>query len=171
MTDLGAFPSHPLQQIVQETKSSFISGLPIRTIAATIPFFSKQWKTTKKGNTQQVTTTIQFYIHRVSISKLPRIWFISGRDNSIDMHLTSWLVKVDSRKLRGNVMVRAGGEGDGRRWDGWMASPTQWTWVWANSRSWWWTGRLGVLWFMGSQRDGHDWVTELNWTDWWPIPR
>ena len=44
-----------------------------------------------------------------------------------------------------------------------MASSTQWTWVWVDSRSWWWTGRPGVLWFMGSQRFGHDWVTELNW--------
>ena len=57
----------------------------------------------------------------------------------------------------------AGGEGDDRGWDGWMASPTQWTWVWVNSRSWWWTGRPGVLWFMGSWRVGHDWATELNW--------
>ena len=56
----------------------------------------------------------------------------------------------------------AGGEGDDRGWDGWMASLTQWTWVWVNSRSWWWTGRPGVLWFMGSQRVRHDWVTELN---------
>ena len=61
--------------------------------------------------------------------------------------------------------LRAGGEGDNRGWDGCMASPTQWTWVWVNSRSWWWTGRPGVLRFMGSQRVGHDWVTELNWTD------
>ena len=45
----------------------------------------------------------------------------------------------------------------------WMASPTQWTWVWVDSRSWWWTGRPGVLQFMGSQRVGHDWATELNW--------
>ena len=61
--------------------------------------------------------------------------------------------------------IGAGGEGDNRGWDGWMASPTRWTWVWVNSRSWWWTGRLGVLRFMGSQRVGHDWVTELNWTE------
>ena len=60
----------------------------------------------------------------------------------------------------------AGGEGDDRGWDGWMASPTRWTWVWVNSRSWWWTGRPGVLWFMGSQRVRHDWATELNWTAW-----
>ena len=52
--------------------------------------------------------------------------------------------------------------GDDRGWDGWMASPTWWTWVWVNSGSWWWTGRPGMLWFMGSQRVGHDWVTELN---------
>ena len=58
----------------------------------------------------------------------------------------------------------AGGEGDDRRWDGWMASLTRWTWVWVDSGSWWWTGRPGVLWFMGSQRVGHDWATELNWT-------
>ena len=57
----------------------------------------------------------------------------------------------------------AGGEGDYRGWDGWMPSPTQWTWVWVDSGSWWWTWRPGVLWFMGSQRVGHDWVTELNW--------
>ena len=59
----------------------------------------------------------------------------------------------------------AGGEGDDRGWDGWMASPTQWTWVWVNSESWWWTGRPGVLQFMGSQRVRHNWATELNWTD------
>ena len=43
---------------------------------------------------------------------------------------------------------------DNRGWDGWMALPTQWTWVWVNSRSWWWTGRTGVLQFIGSQRVG-----------------
>ena len=59
----------------------------------------------------------------------------------------------------------AGGEGDDRGWDGWMASLTQWTWVWVNSGSWWWTERPGVLRFMGSQRVGDDWATELNWTD------
>ena len=61
--------------------------------------------------------------------------------------------------------LRAGGEGDNRGWDGWMASPTRWTWVWVDSGSCWWTGRPGVLWFMGSQRVRHDWVTELNWTE------
>ena len=63
--------------------------------------------------------------------------------------------------------LRAGGEGDGRGWDGWMASTTQCTWVWVDSGSWWWTGRTGVLQFMGSQRVRHAWLsnwTELNWS-------
>ena len=50
-----------------------------------------------------------------------------------------------------------------QEWDVWMASPTWWTWVWASSGSQWWTGKPGVLQFMGSQRVGHDWVTELCW--------
>ena len=57
----------------------------------------------------------------------------------------------------------AGGEGDDRGQDGWMASPTRWTWVWVKSGSRWWTGRPGMLRFMGSQRVRHDWATELNW--------
>ena len=59
--------------------------------------------------------------------------------------------------------LKAGGERDNKGWDGWMASPTQWMWVWVNSQSWWWIGRSGVLQPMGSQRVGHDWMTELNW--------
>ena len=59
--------------------------------------------------------------------------------------------------------LKAGGEGDNRGWDGWMASLTRWTWVWVSSRSWWWTGKPGVLPSVGSQRVGHDWATELNW--------
>ena len=56
---------------------------------------------------------------------------------------------------------KAGGEKDNRGWDGWMASPTWWTWVWASSGSWWWTGKPGVLQSMGSQKVRHDWATEL----------
>ena len=61
---------------------------------------------------------------------------------------------IGGRRRRGRQRVRS-----------WMASPTRWTWVWVNSGSWWWTGRPGLLRFMGSQRVGHDWATELNWTD------
>ena len=79
----------------------------------------------------------------------------------IDCLPYAWLDSVGGNgSLKG-----AGGKGDDRGWDGWMALPTRWTWVWMNSRSWWWTGRPGVLQFMGSQRVGHDWVTELNWTE------
>ena len=62
-------------------------------------------------------------------------------------------------------ILKAGGEGVDRGWDGWMASPTQWTWVWANSGSRWWTGKPDVLKSMGSQRVGHDWAAELNWAE------
>ena len=55
---------------------------------------------------------------------------------------------------------------DYRGWDGWMASPTRWTWVWASSGSWWWAGKPGVLQFMQPQRLGHDWATEPNWIQW-----
>ena len=70
--------------------------------------------------------------------------------------------------------LKAGGEGDDRGWDGCMASPTRWTWVWVNSRSWWWTGRPGMLLqSMGSWRVRQDWATELNWTElnWRPAQR
>ena len=62
---------------------------------------------------------------------------------------TLMLGKIEGRWIRG--------------WDSWMISLTQWTWVWARSQSWWWTGRPGMLQSMGSQRIRHNWVTELNW--------
>ena len=58
----------------------------------------------------------------------------------------------------------AGGEGDDREWDGWMASLTRWMWVWVNSWSWWWTGRPGMLQFIGCKE--LDQTERLNWTDW-----
>ena len=88
------------------------------------------------------------------------IWILWPPDaKSWCEELTYW--KIPWRWER----LRAGGEGNDREWDGWMASLTQWTWVWVDSGSWWWTGRPGVLWFMGSQRVGHDWATELNWAE------
>ena len=57
---------------------------------------------------------------------------------------------------------KAGGEGDNRGWDSWIASPTRWTWVWASSGSWWWTGKPSLLQSMGSQKAGHNWATELT---------
>ena len=78
---------------------------------------------------------------------------------------TSWEELTHWKRLWCWEELGAGGEGDDRGWDGWMASLTRWTWVWANSGSWWWTGRPGVLRFMGLQRVGHDWATDLIWSD------
>ena len=77
-------------------------------------------------------------------------------------HAKSWLIGKDSDAGRDWGQEEKGCD---RGWDGWMASPTRCTWVWVNSGSWWWTGRPGMLRFMGSQRVRHNWMTELNWTE------
>ena len=77
------------------------------------------------------------------------------------LHAQSWLIGKDSDAGRDWGQEEKGMTG----WDGWMASLTRWTWVWVNPGSWWWPGRLGVLWFMGSQRFGHDWATDLIWSE------
>ena len=84
--------------------------------------------------------------------KLQYFGHLMQRANSFEK--TLMLGKIEGRR-----------RGDDRGWDGWMASPTQWTWVWVDSGSWWWTERPGMLQFMGWQRDEHDWATELNWTE------
>ena len=73
----------------------------------------------------------------------------------------SWLIWKDPDAGKDRGQEEMGTKG----WDGWMASPTRRTWVWVNSRSWWWTGKPGMLQSMGSQGVRHDWVTELNWTE------
>ena len=78
-------------------------------------------------------------------------------------HLMRRADSFEKTLIEGRERLRAGGEGDDRGWDGWMASRTQWTWVWVNSGSWWWTERPGMLQFMGSQWVRHDWVTKLKW--------
>ena len=75
--------------------------------------------------------------------------------------LAIWCKELTHLK-RPQCWERMKAEGDDRGWDGWMASPTGWTWVWASSGSWWWTGKPGVLQSMGSQRRGHNWATELK---------
>ena len=77
-------------------------------------------------------------------------------------HVKSWLI---GKRLWCWEGLGAREEGDDRGWDGWMASLTWWTWVWVNFGSWWWTGRPGVPRFMGSQRVGHDWATEVIWSE------
>ena len=84
-------------------------------------------------------------------SKGDQSWVFFGRNDAEaetpalwPPHVKSWLIGKDWF-WEG---LGTGGEGDDGGWDGWMASPTQWTWVRVNSGSWWWTGRPGVLWFM-----------------------
>ena len=97
-----------------------------------------------------------------------RVWAISeGRSSLRLQSFDNLMQRTDSLEkplMLGKIEGR--GEGDNRGWDGWMASPTQWTWVWVNSGSWWWTGRPGMLPSMESQRIRHDWVTKLNWAEW-----
>ena len=80
--------------------------------------------------------------------KLQYFGHLMRRTDSLEK--TLMLGKIEGRKRRGR-----------QRWDGWMASLTQWTWVWASSRSCWWTGKPCILQSMGSQRVGHDWAAEL----------
>ena len=94
-------------------------------------------------------------------------WICTGRNGAEAEALILWPPDAKSRLIGKDwcwERLRAGGEGDDRGWDGWMASQIEWTWVWVNSGSWRWTGRPGVLRSMGSQRVGHNWATELNWT-------
>ena len=96
-------------------------------------------------------------------------WIFSGRTDAEAETLILWPPDLKNWLIWKEPWcwerLRAGGEGDDRGWDGWMASLTHWTWVWVNSGSWWWTGRSGMLRFMGLQIVGHDWATELNWTE------
>ena len=87
-------------------------------------------------------------------AETPTLWLATSCED-----LTHW------KRLWCWEGLGAGAEGDDRGWDGWVVSPTRWIGVWVNSRIWWWTGRPGVLQFMGSQRVRHDWMTELNWTE------
>ena len=90
-------------------------------------------------------------------------WDLFGMtDAKAETLATSWKELAHWKRLWCWERLGAGGEGDDRGCDGWMTSWTRWTWVWVNSGSWWWTGRPGVLRFMGLQRAGHDWATELN---------
>ena len=86
-------------------------------------------------------------------------WCLSWNPNTLD---TSCEVLTHWKRPWSWEGLWAGGEGDNRGWDGWMASPTQWIWVWASSGSWWWTGKPGMLQSMGSQWIGLYWATELN---------
>ena len=93
-------------------------------------------------------------------------WIFIGRTDAeaeTPNTLATWYKMTCWKRPRCWERLKAGGEEDNRGWEGWMALPTQWTWVWVNSGNWWWIGRPGMLQSMGSQRIEHDWPTELNW--------
>jgi len=136
----------------------------VSTLASFLPKKSQGWSPSEwtgwislqsKGLSRVFSNTTvqkhQFFGRNDAKAETPVLW---------PPHAKSWLIGKDSDAGRD-----WGQEKGTTGWDGWMASPTRWTWVWVNSGSWWWTGRPGVLQFMGSQRVGHDWATELNWTD------
>ena len=95
-------------------------------------------------------------------------WIFIGRTDAeaeTPNTLTTWCEELTSWKWPWCwERLRAGGNGEDRGWDGWMAPPTLWTWVWVISGSWWWTGKSAMLQSMGFQRVRHDWANELNWT-------
>ena len=94
------------------------------------------------------------YSLEVLMLKLKLQYFDHLMQRTDSLEKTLMLGKIEGRRRR-----------DDRGWDDWMASSTRWTWVWASSRSWWRTGKPGVLQSMGLHRVGHSWVTELNWTE------
>ena len=111
-----------------------------------------------------------------------RLWIFTGRTDAKSEAPILWPPDLKSQFTRKGTWrwkrLEAGGEGDDRGWDGWMASLTQWTWVWENSESWWRTGKPGKLQSMGLQRVGHYWATEQQislqeytticpFTSWW----
>ena len=97
-------------------------------------------------------------------------WIFIGRTDAEAETPNTWATWCEElthlKRLWCWERLKVGGKGDDRGWDGWMASPTWWMWVWASSRTRWRTGKPAVLQSMGSQRVGHDWATELNWTCW-----
>ena len=117
-------------------------------------FQAKPWTARRSNQSilKEISPPWDFFGRPDAKAEIPVLW---------PPHVKSWLIGKDSC-WEG---LGAGGEGDDRGWDGWMASRTRWTWVWVNSGRWWWTGRPEVLRFMGSQRVGHDWATELNRTE------
>ena len=95
-------------------------------------------------------------------------WIFIGRTDAeaeTPILLATWCEELTHWKRPWCWERLKAGEGEDRGWDGWMASLTQWIWVWVSSRSWWWIGKPGVLQSKESQRVGHDRATELNWTE------
>ena len=125
----------------------------------------KSWAVTPRGKQPWI------FIGRTDAeAEAPILWHLMRRTDSLEK--TLMLRKTEGRRRSGwwgirwldsiteSIDMNLSRLGDDRVWDGWMASPTQWPWAWASSKSWWWTGGAGMLQSMGLQRAGHDWVTE-----------
>ena len=118
--------------------------------------------TERRSNQSIVTETNPGYSLEGLMLKLKLQYFGHLMQRMDPLEKTLMLGKIECKRKRGD-----------RGWDRWMASPTQWTWVWAGSQSWWWTGKPDVLRSMGKQIVGHNWASELNWTElclisfWW----
>ena len=111
----------------------------------------------------KINTVIRLY-HKYYLNIHWKDWCWSWNSNT----LATWCEELTHRKRPWWLeRLKAGGEGDDRGWDGWMASPTWWTWVCASYMSWWWTGKPSMWQSMASERVKHDWVTELYWTERW----
>ena len=146
----------------------------VKAMVFPVVMYGCECRTIKKAEHQRIDAFELWYLWR-----LLRVPWISRRSNqyvlkemSLECSFEGLMVKLKLQYF-GHLMWRTdsfektlmlGKIEGGRGLDGWMASPTQWTWVWASSRSWWWTGKPGMLQSMGSQRVRHDWMTELNWT-------
>ena len=111
------------------------------------------WTTRRSNQSILKEISPEYSLERLMLKlKLQYLGHLMWRTDSLEK--TQMLGKTEGIRRR-----------EDRGWDGWMASLIRWTWVSVSSRSWWWIGRPGVLQSMGSQRVGHDWATELNWTE------
>ena len=142
---------------------SLVPGiLQARTLEWVAIFFSNAWKWKVKVKSQsevaQLFSNHRFHAYLYTIQS--KAFF-----NRMEMFIVKCIQKENHAKWQPEKHEKGKLETVTSPRDVWMSSPTRWTWVWVNSGSWWWTGRPGVLQFMGSQRVGHDWATELNWLD------
>ena len=147
-------------------------GHLVKAVVFLVIMYGYASRTIKKAEHRRIDAFELWYWRRL----LRVLW--TARRSVLGIHWKNWCWSWNSSTLATSCeelthwkrpwcweRLRARGEGDDRGWDGWMASLTWWTCGWVDSGSWWWTGRPGMLRFMGSQRVGYDWVTELNWTE------
>jgi len=120
----------------------------------------------ESGTTERLTLAISWTKHKTATYKTQQLQLFNAsafHTLSYSNTLATWCEELTHwKRPRCWGRLKAGGDGDDRGWDGWMASPTRWAWVWADTGRQWRTGKPDVLQSTGSQRVGHDWATELN---------